>query len=82
MVERVGTEEEKELWQGVAVNDMSLEVSFGETALEKKQNHLVRRQPSSRSPNVSELVEKLDSHIYTLRYRELGAPLDESYGNV
>ena len=76
-MQRVGTEEEKELWQGVAVNDMSLEVSFGETALEKNKNHLIRRKPSSRSQNVTELVEKLDSHIYTLRYEELGTPLDE-----
>ena len=67
---RVGNEEENELWEGVAVNDMSLsvcQVSFSNTTLEKKKNNLIRKQPSRRSPNVSDLVEKLDSHIYMLR---------------
>ena len=78
-MERVGNEEEKELWEGVPVKNMSLEVSFDMTVLEKKTNHLISRQPSSRPPNITDLVEKLDSNIYTLymrlRYRVLGTPL-------
>ena len=37
MVERVSNEEEKELWEDIAVNNMSLEVSLDNTALKKKK---------------------------------------------